>query len=88
MLTDAQVDELRTKVRAYRPRFQGPAQRPVRIRFRQGPLDGIGVTVDADAAGSEFFGWCATTPGGAVQVLYRRSPAGEWLFDRCDDGVR
>ncbi len=84
-LRHAEVEDLRGMVRAYQSRRVG---RRVRVSFQGGPLDGMRVAVEAVAATGMYLGWCAATPNGPVQVLYRAAGIGVWSFDCLDSGVR
>ena len=82
---DLQLKDLRGNVRAGQSRRVG---RRVPVTFRGGPLDGMRVAVEAVAATGMYLGWCAATPYGPVQVLYRADGGGVWSFDCLDGGVR
>jgi hypothetical protein len=84
MLTDSEVNNLCASVRAYQTRHVG---RRVPVKFQGGPLDGMRVAVEAVVAKGMYLGWCATTPTGPVQVLYRATGSGVWSFDCLDGGV-
>ena len=85
MLTDAEVEDLRGKVRAGQSRRVG---RRVPVRFQGGPLGEMRVAVEVVAATGMYLGWCSTTPDGPVQVLYRAAGGGVWSFDCLDGRVR
>jgi hypothetical protein len=56
--------------------------------FHGRSLDGMRVAVEAVAATGMYLGWCAATPTGPVQVLYRTTGGGVWAFDCHEGGVR
>ncbi len=85
MLTAKEVQNLREKVRTDQNRRTG---RRVPVTFQGGPLDGMRVVVETMAATGMYLGWCATTPDGPVQVLYRARGNGVWMFDCLDAGAR
>ncbi len=85
MLSDSEVNDLRGKVRAYQTRRLGHR---VPVTFQGGPLDAMRVAVEAVATTGMYLGWCATTPSGPVQVLYRAHGKGTWSFACLEGGPR
>ena len=59
-----------------------------RSRSRAVHWTGCGWPVEAVATKGMYLGWCAATPNGPVQVLYRAAGGGVWSFDCLEGGPR
>ena len=85
-LTDEQVADLRTRVTASQRR-RSPGRR-IGVHFQGGPLDGMKVAVEENAAKGLYIAWCYVTDTGPVQALYRSEELGLWRWEAYDLGTR